>query len=176
MFSGAIDIAHHPRRPLNSFSFSSPILFFLDPSISVNFFEPTEWPSLSFHPSRQSFLHHFPACPLCLRLLRPNESLNVTVPVIFLSEQQRVYSETEPVFFVQLVLISKCTRPDETSIKRKERNGEKEKEGKKKRKKEGKRETSELYRLVRRAPYCFRVCAHGSARTRHAVHATSFPR
>lgn len=165
-----------PSSSLELFSFLSIYPLFPQSSHLCQLFEPTEWLSLSFHPSRQSFLHHFPACPLCLRLLRPNESLNVTVPVIFLSEQQRVYSETEPVFFVQLVLISKCTRPDETSIKRKERNGEKEEEGKKKRKKEGKRETSELYRLVRRAPYCFRVCAHGSARTRHAVHATSFPR
>lgn len=37
MFSGAIDIAYHPRRPLNSFPFFPSILFFLNPPISVNF-------------------------------------------------------------------------------------------------------------------------------------------
>lgn len=76
-----------PSSSLELFSFLSIYPLFPQSSHLCQLFEPTEWPSLSFHPSRQSFLHHFPACPLCLRLLRPNESLNVTVPVIFLSEQ-----------------------------------------------------------------------------------------
>lgn len=155
MFSGAIDIAHHPHRPLNSFPFSPTCPLLPQSSHLCQLFEPTEWPSLSFHPSCQSFLHHFPAHPLCLRLLRPNESLNVTVPVIFLSEQQRVYSETEPVFFVQLVLISKCTRPDETSIKRKERNGEKEEEGKRRERKREKEKRQNCTALCIEHPTVF---------------------
>lgn len=90
--SGAIDIVHHPRRLLNSFSFlciclslpwicasSSPFSSLQNGRRSVSLF------SLGVNPS--SVLSRAAARPLCLRLLRPNESLNVTVPVIFLSEQ-----------------------------------------------------------------------------------------
>lgn len=90
--SGAIDIVHHPRRLLNSFSFlcicfsfpwicasSSPFSSLRNGRCSASLF------SLGVNPS--SVLSRAAARPLCLRLLRPNESLNVTVPVIFLSKQ-----------------------------------------------------------------------------------------
>lgn len=90
--SGAIDIVHHPRRLLNSFSFLCICLSFLWICVSSSPFSSlrngrcsASLFSLGVNPS--SVLSRAAARPLCLRLLRPNESLNVTVPVIFLSEQ-----------------------------------------------------------------------------------------
>lgn len=90
--SGAIDIVHHPRRLLNSFSFlciclsfpwicasSSPFSSLRNGRRSASLF--------SLGVNLSSVLSRATARPLCLRPLRPNESLNVTVPVIFLSEQ-----------------------------------------------------------------------------------------